>query len=345
MSLDVMSGALGAMFGQDGGSTSGGLWNPTSSIPNIEATEQTYPQLYLYRRENLGGGAGHYRGGDAIVEAWIRHDSESISTSPTGSGVAQPTSLGVAGGLPGNCTRFRHLLGSDVHAAFERGEMPDNIEQLTGEMYLTEPKEEPREIGPDDVWELKIPSGSGFGDPLERDPAAVARDIEDQRCSAEFAQTVYGVVLDAEGEIDEKLTGEERDKVRARRLERCTTRPQPSGRVLDEDQATIQMAQYVVGVQSGDVAEYACGRCREVLGSADVLYKAHSAILEAGLEAIGPGFGENADSIDDELVWREFYCPGCGVRFETELARKGEEFVRDYELVELTGGAGDGAGK
>ncbi|HEY1854032.1 MAG TPA: hydantoinase B/oxoprolinase family protein [Solirubrobacterales bacterium] len=342
MSLDVMAGALGAMYGQDGGSTSGGLWNPTSSIPNIEATEQTYPQLFLYRRENLGGGAGHYRGGDAIVEAWIRHDSEAISTSPTGSGVAQPTSLGVAGGLPGNSTRFRHLLGSNVHEVFERGEMPDDIEQLDGEMYLTEPKEEPREIGPDDVWELKIPSGSGFGDPLERDPAAVARDVENERCTADFAREVYGVLFDGEGAVEEQATADQREAVRARRLERCTTRPEASGRVLGADEETVQMAEYVVGVLSGDSAEYACGRCRQVLGDADVLYKEHSAILEAGLDAIGPGFGDNVDSIDDELVWREFYCPGCGVRFEAELARKGEEFVRDYELVELTDGARNG---
>ena len=40
---------------------------------------------------------------------------------------------------------------------------------------------------------IDTPGGAGFGDPHERDPAAVAADIAAGRISAETAKTVHGV--------------------------------------------------------------------------------------------------------------------------------------------------------
>ncbi len=40
---------------------------------------------------------------------------------------------------------------------------------------------------------LKLPGGGGMGDPKERDPALVARDVEDGLVSPESARTVYGL--------------------------------------------------------------------------------------------------------------------------------------------------------
>ena len=39
--------------------------------------------------------------------------------------------------------------------------------------------------------------GGGYGDPLARPPEEVARDVRDGLTSTEFAETVYGVVVDA----------------------------------------------------------------------------------------------------------------------------------------------------
>ena len=46
---------------------------------------------------------------------------------------------------------------------------------------------------------LRLPGGGGHGDPLEREPAQVTRDVEDGLVSVERARDVYGVVL-KEGE-------------------------------------------------------------------------------------------------------------------------------------------------
>ncbi len=60
---------------------------------------------------------------------------------------------------------------------------------------------------------LKLPGGGGYGDPLERDPEFVRRDVEDGLVSPEHALETYRVVL-TEGEhglvVDEEATARRR---------------------------------------------------------------------------------------------------------------------------------------
>ena len=51
--------------------------------------------------------------------------------------------------------------------------------------------------------------GGGYGDPLHRDPAAVVVDLREGKVTAEGANVVYGVVIDA-GEVDEAATAQRR---------------------------------------------------------------------------------------------------------------------------------------
>jgi N-methylhydantoinase B len=44
--------------------------------------------------------------------------------------------------------------------------------------------------------------GGGWGDPRERAPAAVARDVRDGLIGAAEAAAIYGVAADAEGRLD-----------------------------------------------------------------------------------------------------------------------------------------------
>ena len=56
----------------------------------------------------------------------------------------------------------------------------------------------------------------GWGDPLERDSAAVERDVRDGKVSVEAANTEYGVVLDSDSlEVDEEATQSQRAQMRA----------------------------------------------------------------------------------------------------------------------------------
>ena len=51
------------------------------------------------------------------------------------------------------------------------------------------------EIEAGDVYEHRTAGGGGWGDPLERDPAAVADDVLNEKVSAEAARELYGVVV------------------------------------------------------------------------------------------------------------------------------------------------------
>ena len=60
----------------------------------------------------------------------------------------------------------------------------------------------------DQLWEY-IAGGAGYGDPLDRDPAAVLADRLDGKISAAVASAAYGVVLTPEGTaVDEIRTKE-----------------------------------------------------------------------------------------------------------------------------------------
>jgi N-methylhydantoinase B/oxoprolinase/acetone carboxylase alpha subunit len=51
------------------------------------------------------------------------------------------------------------------------------------------------------------PSGGGYGDPLERDPALVLADVLDELLTVEDAREHYAVVLTPDGrEVDEAAT-------------------------------------------------------------------------------------------------------------------------------------------
>jgi N-methylhydantoinase B len=56
--------------------------------------------------------------------------------------------------------------------------------------------------------------GGGWGDPLERDPEAVLKDVRNQFVSAARAEADYGVVIDtANWRIDQEATARKREEL------------------------------------------------------------------------------------------------------------------------------------
>ena len=51
-----------------------------------------------------------------------------------------------------------------------------------------------------------MPGGGGFGDPFERDPALVARDVRYGLLEPEQAAAQYGVACSGDGGVDEAET-------------------------------------------------------------------------------------------------------------------------------------------
>jgi len=64
---------------------------------------------------------------------------------------------------------------------------------------------------------LYLPGGGGMGDPKERDPARVARDVRDGLISAEAARRDYEVAMSSDGTVDDRATRALRELALAKR--------------------------------------------------------------------------------------------------------------------------------
>src|SRR5258705_11814374 len=90
--VDPIGGAIGAFSHADGISTGGQARTPICKLPNVEHTEQSFPVLFLYRKEICdSGGAGKYRGGLSAAACFIPPRTGSITPEPPSSGTALPT--------------------------------------------------------------------------------------------------------------------------------------------------------------------------------------------------------------------------------------------------------------
>jgi N-methylhydantoinase B len=65
-------------------------------------------------------------------------------------------------------------------------------------------------LAPGDVVTVDTPGGGGYGDPLRRDPSAVARDVRRGYYDAATAEARFGVVLGPDGEPDTAATARRR---------------------------------------------------------------------------------------------------------------------------------------
>jgi N-methylhydantoinase B len=143
---------------------------------------------------------------------------------------------GLAGGSPGACTEFL-------------------VHRLDGTVEELDPNSAGTPVRDGEWFEMRLSSGGGFGDPLDRDPAAVAADVAAGRFSATEAAEIYGTVLDEHHQVDEPATAARRATICRERLSRA--RP-PEHTVTDaaaSDPAdTTGDPLYPGVVQRGDVA-------------------------------------------------------------------------------------------
>ena len=169
---EVLGGGSGGRWYADGEDTIH-IVPDSRNIP-VEFVESRFP----LRIERLGlatdsGGPGRHRGGLGY-DKWIRvlRDASYMS-------IADRSILscwGVNGGRAG--APFRATI--DPGGPYER-----ETEGLT----LAEP------MSAGEVVRIRTTGGGGWGDPLERDPQAVLRDVLDGKVSLRAAEQEYGVVL------------------------------------------------------------------------------------------------------------------------------------------------------
>lgn len=84
-------------------------------------------------------------------------------------------------------------------------------------------------------------------------------------------------------------------------------------------------------VGEGAGRAYRCLRCEHSLGPVSANYKLSAKIEESALSEANRYIGDPGRYVDVEMVFRRFYCPGCGVLLDTEVARLEDPPLWDVE--------------
>jgi N-methylhydantoinase B len=309
---DLFGSSAGAQSFKDGVDVGGEMGALTTRTPNTETSEMYFPARFLYKRiVPDSGGPGKYRGGTIIEWAMVPHGTLTGSFEAnmfSGRGVTFPQSQGIFGGLPGCTTDYVQYRDS-------------NAAEYPASRADTEGREEhvrwgPTHIGADDVMYLRNGGGGGFGDPLDRDPQLVARDVGLGMVSRDAALSVYGVAVNGidEVEVDEAKTSQQRSAMRRERLggdppvAADARRPPPlSDRPLGG---------YLQVAELADGPSVQCTWCATRICAAGESWKDHAVRREAPLAEAGPVHRDSG-----ECILREHICPGCATLLDVELAR------------------------
>jgi N-methylhydantoinase B len=227
-----------------------------------------------------------------------------------------PNAMGLAGGLPGAAVRALRVADSDVANRLQSGEpLPTTIEEAGGHLEVLEPKHPRTPLGSNDIWYHSWQAGAGFGDPLDRDPEAVERDVRNLAVSPAAAGEIYGVVI-KDGRLNLPATEDRRAQMRRERIGREPKAQQPAapGRLIGD----------LLLVQEN--GETRCARCGEPLGfERAVGARAAAQVIETSLDPAGPHRGQDYGDLGFRLQRR--VCPGCGSQIHAELVYRGERLV------------------
>lgn len=81
---------------------------------------------------------------------------------------------------------------------------------------------------------------------------------------------------------------------------------------------------------------YRCRKCGHDLGSADANFKEGAVCKVRPIQHANPLIVDPKTFIDDEVVFRQYFCPGCATLLENEVILAESEPVWDKQ-VDLTG--------
>ncbi|HTX07881.1 MAG TPA: hydantoinase B/oxoprolinase family protein [Solirubrobacteraceae bacterium] len=185
------------------------IWLSNSFAPSVESVEADAPVVLLRKEYGTDtSGPGTNRGGAATVKdsLWLT-DGEHY---PGVLHVRTPSGTGVYGGGDGTAGGVWLWEGGDGaaadfievdDAAHRRGEAVAGV--MDPDAHRLDPDGTYFYCGRRSVWTVPAGSvfryqtaaGGGWGDPLDRDPQRVLRDVRDEYVSQAAAREIYGVVV------------------------------------------------------------------------------------------------------------------------------------------------------
>ena len=162
-------------------------------IESIEADQPLMINQYGYITDSAG--PGEFRGGLGMVREYTMLAEEAMVQIRSDRTKFLP--WGTQGGEPGSRTR------STLNPNTEARELPSKFML---------------DMNRGDVYKLEQAGGGGYGDPFDRDPDSVLRDVIQEKVTPEHARSAYGVVLEPGlNSVDHQSTESLRGELRGER--------------------------------------------------------------------------------------------------------------------------------
>ncbi|MBI2881807.1 MAG: hydantoinase B/oxoprolinase family protein [Candidatus Tectomicrobia bacterium] len=347
-------GILGQEFGGSGGARTfkdgvdygGCVVNPVTRTPNIESEELNLPILYLFRRLlKDSGGPGRFRGGMTVEYAITAHGARDgqVDAVLYGTGTEFTQCQGLSGGYPGSNCSYTLIRGSDVWRLLRSGGLPEKVEEIPG-------SREPAVWGiyrlqAGDMLHKWVMGGGGYGDPLERDPALVSRDVLEGLVSPESARRIYGVALGDGSSVDEEETSRLRREMISSRLnggeKPLGSSRRPRGSIPEDHrearlregpgkEVCYSLSEPLRAVKASNGIVIQCRKCGHTLSSERQQWKDSAALLRASLACSGPWRTESR-----RFEMRQYLCPRCGRLLDVEVALPGDPPLHDEVEIPL----------
>jgi N-methylhydantoinase B len=193
--VDFTCGAWGGRPWSDGLEGNASLFGniSSSSVEMVEVENPLEVLAYEFIPESMG--AGKYRGGAAYRRDYRFTEDSGVLQIRADRCHIPP--YGLYGGSPGRPGR---------NVFDPAGQFTELSSKVT------------RDIRRGDTFRYEMAGGGGWGDPLERDPDAVLRDVRNEFLGPVAARDDYGVVIDIDAwTVDHAATERLRSEMSARR--------------------------------------------------------------------------------------------------------------------------------
>jgi acetophenone carboxylase len=221
LAYSINSEGQGARPEQDGMDAYGFPWAHGGRAPNTENVENEFPLLIpLSNHWTDSCGHGKYRGGVGTVQMWVAHHVPQVFMMSIADNSKLQTPQPLFGGyapctVPGISIRkskIKEQLGASAALTLDMQEILAK-RTIEGD-YQTEflgRSVRPYENGEVITFGFSA-GGTGYGDPIDRDPESVVADIAKGTITAASARAIYKVVWDeATRRIDAAATKAARD--------------------------------------------------------------------------------------------------------------------------------------
>jgi N-methylhydantoinase B len=324
---DHLASGTGALNGKDGIDTGGVIMILKASIPNIEYYELHYPLMYLFRRQLCdSAGAGKFRGGSGgeAAKVLLGDPSNSARLVLSSLGINAAESLGIFGGYPG-CTGDSIIIrGSNALDIYNSGVIPESLHDVKGKFEYPSPQSA-HGFSYGDLFYRRWAGGGGYGDPLDRDPHLVEKDVIENVVSRKAASSLYGVMIATSGVLDEAATSKVRREIINQRM---SQRKEAGQFAKVSNQNGIEVSEGVIAVSVSGKDVLACKRCAAIISESNRDWRRSALVRDEPLPSVNPLITNAKD-----LFARSFDCPSCGAILSCEVYNERDMILYDEPKI------------